>query len=395
MDLAGLIAPLGEDQFFAEYWERKPCHLSSGTPGRYDALLRPQDLEQAIASTDLRHPALELARNGSYLPPELYTRAIRHGTEVFSGVPDLERIRTEYRAGATIVLPAWQRSWAPLGRLCRELEQRLDHAVHANVYITPQESAGFTPHYDTHEVLVLQIGGSKLWRVYDPPLSLPHRSQPFNPAAYRVPPAPRFEFKLLPGDLLYLPRGYVHAAATATDYSAHVTIGITVYTWIELLSEALAAATEQEELRRALPPGFASRAEFHLPLGEGLAQRLAELGRREQAGVVARLARRVSAARSPATEQAPFRLDADTIGPQTRLSPLPAGHYTLAAEQDRIVLRFGDRALALPAVARPLLQAICAAPAFKTDELPPQFDRTASLTLVRQLHREGFLSKAG
>jgi ribosomal protein L16 Arg81 hydroxylase len=83
--------------------------------------------------------------------------------------------------------------------------------VHANVCITPQNSSGFTPHYDTHEVLVLQIGGSKVWRIYDPPLKLPHRSQPFNAASHRLPPRPRprFELEMRPGDLLYLPRGYV------------------------------------------------------------------------------------------------------------------------------------------------------------------------------------------
>jgi hypothetical protein len=75
-------------------------------------------------------------------------------------------------------------AWAPLGRLCEALQTQLDHAAHANVYITPGNAGGFTPHYDTHEVLVLQIAGHKRWSLYDPPLDLPHRSQPFNPAAY-------------------------------------------------------------------------------------------------------------------------------------------------------------------------------------------------------------------
>src|SRR5208283_1139855 len=99
--------------------------------------------------------------------------------------------------------------------------------------LTPGNTAGFSPHYDTHEVFVVQVGGRKRWRIYEPPIVLPHRSQPFVRAGY-APPAPLLECELCPGDLLYLPRGYVHSATTSEGYSAHVTIGLTVYTWVEL-----------------------------------------------------------------------------------------------------------------------------------------------------------------
>jgi hypothetical protein len=33
------------------------------------------------------------------------------------------------------------------------LENELTHLVHANAYLTPEESPGFAPHYDTHEVV--------------------------------------------------------------------------------------------------------------------------------------------------------------------------------------------------------------------------------------------------
>ena len=113
-----------------------------------------------------------------------------------------------------MVLPALQRTWAPLRQLCAALEDEFSHPVHANAYLTPGDSPGFTPHYDTHEVFVLQIAGTKRWRVFQPPQPLPHRSQPFTPIGYAL-PAPLLELELKPGDLLYLPRGYVHAANTS------------------------------------------------------------------------------------------------------------------------------------------------------------------------------------
>jgi ribosomal protein L16 Arg81 hydroxylase len=160
-DPAALIAPLEFDAFFREHWERKPLHLTRNDAHYYDRVLTNADLDGIISSADLRYPAIQLVRNGSYLPAEAYTSNIRHGTEAFNGVPDLEQIQSEYRSGATVVLPALHRTWSPLRNLCAALEDALSHPVHANAYLTPADSPGFTPHYDTHEVLVLQIAGTK------------------------------------------------------------------------------------------------------------------------------------------------------------------------------------------------------------------------------------------
>jgi len=316
-DLAFLIDPLPPDNFFAGYWEQKPYHCRRGVEPYYQNILGAKDLEKIIASADLRYPALQLARNGSYLPAEAYTRNIKHGSEFFNGVPDIERVLAEYRSGATIVLPACQRSWPSLNGLCTALEDYFDHPVHANAYLTPGNSTGFTPHYDTHEVFVLQIGGRKHWRVYNPPLPLPHRSQPFNPGSYKLPPAPHFQFDLSPGDLLYLPRGFVHTAATSEGYSAHLTIGVTVYTWFELVLELLSAGRDLEGFRKALPAGFAARENLRAMLQEGLLERLDELRQHSDcASLVDSFTHRVRSARFRSGGS--FALDVDTAALASR-----------------------------------------------------------------------------
>ena len=48
-----------------------------------------------------------------------------------------------------------------------------------NVYVTPANSVGFVSHFDSHDVFVLQLYGSKNWRVYDhPPVILPANDWP-------------------------------------------------------------------------------------------------------------------------------------------------------------------------------------------------------------------------
>jgi ribosomal protein L16 Arg81 hydroxylase len=123
---------------------------------------------------------------------------------------------------------------------------------------------------------VLQIAGSKHWRIYEPPVPLPHRSQPFDPRSW-APSAPPFELDLAPGDLLYLPRGFVHTTATADSTSVHVTLGVTVYTWIELLTEWAQLSKHIPSFRRALPPGFAGQEVVRQSLGDRLRRMIAEL----------------------------------------------------------------------------------------------------------------------
>jgi Cupin superfamily protein len=177
LTFADLLAPILPETFFARNWENQPLHIQRSESGFYEKLLTNRDVETAISSGGLRYPAVQLAKDGGFFPPETFTRNIRSGGDIFTGVANLDRIFAEYQAGATISLPAFHRAWQPLGTLAAAVEEELGHAVHANVYITPGNTAGFSPHYDTHEIFVLQIAGNKRWRIHKPSLSLPHHSR--------------------------------------------------------------------------------------------------------------------------------------------------------------------------------------------------------------------------
>ncbi len=390
LDLRALLAPIYPEDFFREHWERKPLHLSRGNTHYYHSILMNGDLERIISSTDLRYPAIQLAKNGSYLAPEAYTKNIKQGSEFFNGVPDLGQIQSEYRSGATVVLPALQRTWSPLRQLCAALEDEFSHPVHANAYLTPGDSPGFTPHYDTHEVLVLQIAGTKRWRVFQPPQPLPHRSQPFTPIGYALPP-PLLELELKPGDLLYLPRGYVHAANTANGHSAHVTIGITVYTWVELIAELANSAKEIAGLRAALPPGFTTREELKVTLQQNLVQCLDLLRDNSDAErLVEGFLQKVRSAR-PRPQEA-FNSDARVIGLQTQLKSPDASSYRISIEQRGVVMEFAGKKFVLPEKIQVTIDEMCRRQLFRPVDLSGPLDDDGKLTLVRYLHSERFLT---
>jgi ribosomal protein L16 Arg81 hydroxylase len=281
-NIGGLIQPVDPEVFFAEHWEKQPLHIQRRDPNYYQNLLSQQDLENIISSGDMRYPAIKLVPRGSnaFYRPETYTTNFKHGSDVFSGIPDVAKVFAEYRAGNTVALSALDLTWQPLDTICRALEDYFDHAVRANAYLTAGNTQGFTPHHDPHEVFVLQIAGRKSWSVYEPALALPLVNQPFGGQPFArnyTPPPPLLEPELEAGDLLYLPRGYVHAAKTSDSFSAHVTIGITVYTWVDLAAEVFMSCMNMEEFRRALPPGFASHSEFKHALRDGLTGLLEKL----------------------------------------------------------------------------------------------------------------------
>jgi ribosomal protein L16 Arg81 hydroxylase len=272
-DFASLLHPVSTSEFFNSYWESQPLLIHRGDAEFYEELLTDRNLEDIISTADLRYPAIRLAKEGSYYPPQTYTTDITLGRLMFNGVPDVNRVSQEYGKGATISLPYLHRTWVPLGLLCGRLEEAFDYAAHANVYITPAEAAGFPPHYDTHEVLVLQIAGKKRWLIDEPPLKLPHTTQGFKSSGYTPGPR-RMEVELVSGDALYLPRGYVHSTTTSESHSAHVTLGINVLTWADLALEFAPKCLENEEYRKALPPGFASRPGLRPALRQRLTRML-------------------------------------------------------------------------------------------------------------------------
>ena len=170
------------------------------------------------------------------------------------------RIMELFASGHTIVLQALHRFWPPLIEFAGALSADLAHPVQINAYITPKQSQGFSPHYDVHDVFVLQITGSKRWVIHDPVHPDPLPSQPWTRYRGAVESCaakdPSADHVLEEGDVLYLPRGFVHSAEALGGVSIHLTIGIHSHTRHDLVRTLLELAEEDPRLRRSLPLGI-------------------------------------------------------------------------------------------------------------------------------------------
>jgi hypothetical protein len=155
------------------------------------------------------------------------------------------------------------------------LERELSHAVSVNLYVSPPVSRGLDTHRDGHSVFVFQVAGSKRWRIW-PRASVPldhrprvgfetYRQRPQDyrgmaPGGHSVDMGdqpPEIDLLLETGSVLYVPRGMPHEVWTEDDFSAHLTIGIHLTTWADVLIASIgdAALEAESPLREAVPVG--------------------------------------------------------------------------------------------------------------------------------------------
>jgi ribosomal protein L16 Arg81 hydroxylase len=382
-DALGLtLEPAGRDVFLAEHWQRRPLVVARDEPGRFDAVLSPRDVECLICETAIRSPAFRLVKDGAQLPPSTYTTDIPWRPGSFSGTVLVERVAAEHAAGATIVLQALHLHWHPAALYCRELEAALQCPVQANAYSTPASSQGFGVHHDTHDVLVLQVAGRKRWRIYEPLLELPLKSQRWS-SQLGDPGDPVDDVTLEAGDTLYLPRGWPHEAAAADADSLHITVGLHPHTRIDALRDALSDCADDVEFRRALEPG----GELPPELVERLAARL-------RPDAVARRARRrfVDSRRAILAGQLAQLRALDELELSTPLRRRPTVIADLEATGGGATLRFEGKEVRFPPQAAAAVAfAHASAEPFSAAELPGTLDEAGRLVLVRRLVREGFL----
>jgi cupin superfamily protein len=386
-DALGLtLEPVAPDVFLAEHWQRRPLVVARDEPGRFDAVLSSADVERLICDTAIRSPAFRLVKDGAQLPPSTYTTDIPWRPGSFSGTVLVDRVAAEHAAGATIVLQALHLHWHPTALYCRELEVALQCPVQANAYSTPASSQGFGVHHDTHDVLVLQVAGRKRWRLYEPLLELPLKTQRWT-AQLGDPGDPVEDVTLEAGDTLYLPRGWPHEAVAADADSLHITVGLHPHTRIDALRDALSECADDVEFRRAVGPDGGLPPE----LLERLAVRL-------RPDAVVRRARRrfVDSRRAILGGQLAQLRALDELELSTPLQRRPTVIADLGATDGGVTLRFEGKEVRFPPQAAAAVAfAHASAGPFSAAELPGSLDEAGRLVLVRRLVREGFLWQPG
>lgn len=330
------------------------------------------------------------------MDPRSYTRLGRTGRHQFADLIDTGRVLDLFADGATVVLQSLHRWWPPLARFCGDLELALGHPLQANAYLTPPGAAGLAPHHDTHDVFVLQVAGMKSWVVRTPVVAAPlthHRSIHELAAAQPV----MFETDLDAGDALYLPRGFVHSAATQEGTSLHLTLGVLATTVHDVLRRVIDRAGDHAGFRTSLPAGYPfDRDAAVRSVKAALSDLIGWLERLDPGDVADEVSEQFFARRTPPLDgqlaeiTALDRIDDTTVVGRRARGPVPLGH----GDDGRLRLTLGDRRLLLPAALEPAVRRLLDGP-LQVGDLADLLDTDSRLVLVRRLVREGVLRTAG
>jgi hypothetical protein len=244
-DRAELLGFLGSARFESDYFEKQPV-LITIADGRWEpkgsesltlesVLSQPQWAYEAVGAHDGHHRSL-VFRGGSFVPSAA-APGWRRGDPV--GREDildaLRHRRTVIAHGAQLFLPT-------VTKLTLEMSELFRRIVNTNVYITAaastesetgQDNTAAPPttsmaaHNDIQCTLIFQVQGRKRWRLWRVPRFLLARSEreTLGKTEARVLDEgklgpPHMDVVLTPGQVLYVPRGVIHATSTALYHQA-------------------------------------------------------------------------------------------------------------------------------------------------------------------------------
>jgi hypothetical protein len=384
-------------KFAASYWGHGPLLSRAGElagPDGFRDLLSPAAVDELLSRHGLRAPFLRVASQGSVLPDARFTGGGGAGAEIGDQVVD-DQVMKLYADGSTLVLQGLHRLWAPLIDFARQLGGELRQPVQVNAYLTPPASQGFSTHYDTHDVFVLQVDGTKRWRIHPPVLPEPLERQAWGGRAREVAATadgePALDVVLEPGDALYLPRGWLHSAQAQGERSLHLTLGVRALTRYALVEELLALAAEDVRLRATLPYG--------LDVGDPdalepeVTETVEALRDWLTSASPAAVAERLRARQWPSARPAPIsplaQLDfAERLEKESRFTVRDGLRWQLVDDgPEHVVLRLVGRTLRFPAFCAPAIRLALGGVPLRVGDLPLD-DDADRLVLARRLLRE-------
>lgn len=237
---------------FSNYWETKPLYISNDK-NKFSILLSTVQIDELLINNNIQY-----TKN---IDITFYSDGVKE-------IHNLEgRVRPHvvwdfYCNKCSLRLLNPQTFVPNIHKLSSELQEYFGCFIGCNAYLTPPNSQGFAPHYDDIEAFILQIEGRKRWKVYKPryiflffmfPRYFICDNYDFCDFRIKYEELPRYssenlnndnigepvlEIILSEGDVLYLPRGYIHQASTENYHSLHITISAYQRNaWIDLLEK--------------------------------------------------------------------------------------------------------------------------------------------------------------
>lgn len=379
--LASLIG--SSEMFLREYWNTRPMIHHTGLAEEWQRMLSLDELDFILAYRCLREPYVRVSMNGAPVHEKRYMRPHAvNGTPV-RGVLDVDKLAMEFASNASILLDSIDRYHPAIKRLCQRVGADLRGPAEAVVFLTPGGVRGLSPHFDSTEVFVLQVYGSKRWKVFDQVRPLPTAGRVLRPDEVAK---PALEVQTQPGDCLYVPWGCPHMAVSAESTSCHISIQVRPPTWGELIENLIESAMNPQEYE---PVDLFSASSADIPVGQADLRLQAAVNRLGDFDLGEFIDGRIAAQDPAAAARAGFLQRTARSAGMLPDSPISRNRRIRceisSLGHDRVQLKVESLTLAYPARALGTLTALLDADGEPVSQFAAELGPDATLKLARHL----------
>lgn len=393
-----LLEPTGFEAFFRDVWQETPLLVRNNHNPRYfRSLFSAREMADGVASGRYRRQHFRFIQGKRQIDEEPF---FRRGPEDH---PDPGQIRDFlHKEGGSLVLDDLYHYHPPVARLWHRLMDVFRFPVTCTAYHTPAGAQTFQTHWDTDDVFVLQIDGPKRWVVCPPMIRSPLAHHSYNKYELEEGEA-LVDHVLRPGELLYVPRGFIHRVAALEEApSVHITVGVSVPDWHTLLKLFLRRVLLEwgQELESRQPAPL-----LHLLEEDGADPELLDTFRAEVRSFADALRGRLTPGSFRAAiedfmmEQSKWGLPevaargpdpAPELGVDSELRR-PTQLDFLYREGDAVTLKFGGKCMTLSGRLWESLRFVRERERFRVGEIPGDLSDRDRITLARRLCQERYL----
>jgi ribosomal protein L16 Arg81 hydroxylase len=240
--LEKILSPLTLPEFVEKYSYKKAVHIQ-GAPDKFNGLFDWESLNDLLTSFCLTGQKVKLSKGGKSFSTN-----------------DTNRILNEVHQGATLILEDADNVDHSIRHFLNRFSDEICASTRINLYLSFPDKQGYTIHYDTHDIFILQLDGYKQWNVYPLTVESPLF---FQKGHGNTPPSKEQAYlncTLGKGDVLYVPKGHWHEATAVKEPSLHLTLAMFTPTGIDFLNWFVDELREDPVIRRSLP--FFTKVDF-------------------------------------------------------------------------------------------------------------------------------------
>src|SRR5262249_49559877 len=156
-----LITPLGEREFLDLLRNRTLTFRPGSGKNRFEGLLDWDTLRDLIERGVVPPDKFSVTCNTHLVPSFFYLK---------TGKVNAASLANLITQGVSLITDPIQSYLPALKALCDDIATRIGENTKADAIVTSGSGGALELHYDAFDLIVLQMEGSKRWRIYGPPV---------------------------------------------------------------------------------------------------------------------------------------------------------------------------------------------------------------------------------